>query len=80
MSGAVPDQMPDSVTREKPTTMQWIACLLGQHDWCARVDLGGKPVKALIEADPIGYFAKWCAPVCRHCPKQLTPRVVTYYE
>jgi len=68
--------MPDIVKREAPTTMQWIACLLGQHEWVSRVDLGGEPDRARANADPIGYFAQWAAPVCRHCPKQLTPRLM----
>jgi len=50
--------------------------VIGQHEWVSRVDLGGEPDRARANADPIGYFAQWAAPVCRHCPKQLTPRLM----
>ncbi len=72
----IPDQMPELVTREEPTTMQWISCLLGMHHWVARMDLGAEPDKLRLKADPIGYFFEFAAPVCKHCPKQLTPTVM----
>jgi hypothetical protein len=74
MSGAIPDQFPELVMREEPTTMQWIACLLGQHEWVARVDMGAKPDPIRVKLNPINYFFEFAAPVCKHCPKQLPPR------
>lgn len=52
----IADQMPERVIREEPGFLRKVACFFGQHEWVARVSLGGEPDRARIKADPVGYF------------------------
>ena len=75
-ANSIPDTMPDMVTREPVGIWRRIKCALEMHDWVSRVDLGGKPDPELVNGDdPVGYFLAFAAPVCKHCPRQLPPRV-----
>jgi len=72
---AIPDQMPDIVTRSKPTFKQRWLCRMGRHEWVARVELDGKPNPKIVNSHKVvTYFLEFAAPVCKHCPMQLPPR------
>lgn len=72
----IPDTMPDMVTRAMPTSAQRWACRLGMHVWVSRVELGAEPEGEKVNGPrPVDYFFEFSAPVCKHCPKQLQPRM-----
>ena len=72
---SIPDQMPELVTREKHR-LPYLTCLAGIHEWVPRVELGGEPDPKLANSSSsIAYFMEFAAPVCKHCPRQLPPRI-----
>ncbi len=74
MTRSIADTMPEIITREDVGWWRRLRCALGDHEWCGRVDLGGKPDRAKVNGpDLIKYFYEFAAPVCKHCPRQLPP-------
>jgi len=71
-SDHIADQMPHLVERPPASRGRRFQCWMGMHEWTSRIELGAKPEVKGVQ-DVVGHFFAFSAPVCKHCPTQLTP-------
>jgi len=68
----IPDQMPHLVNRPPVDWKRQLQCQIGFHEWTSRIEMGARPIGPPVR-DVAGSFFAFAAPVCKHCPTQLTP-------